>query len=67
MKTGYRTTEFWVTIVIQAIGILATTGVFTPDAADTLTKAITELGGLVAMVASAFGYSIARGMAKKGQ
>jgi len=67
MRPGYRTTEFWVTVAIQIIGILATTDVLTPEKADSVTRAVTQIGGVVAMVASAFGYSISRGMAKKGQ
>jgi len=67
MRPGWKTSEFWVTVFIQIIGILATTGVLTSDQASALSKVIIELGGLIAMVASAFGYSIARGIAKKGQ
>lgn len=65
MKAGYKTTEFWVTIVIQFMGILATMGYLTPEQSDAVTQGLIQLGGLVAMVASAFGYNIARGNAKK--
>jgi len=65
MKPGIKTTEFWVSVVVGFIGLLASAGVFTPDQASTLTEALTKLGGLVVMVASAFGYSISRGAAKK--
>jgi hypothetical protein len=67
MKPGVKTTEFWVTIGCQIIGILATTGMLDPDQSGVLTDAIIKLGGLVAVVGSAFGYSISRGSAKKGQ
>ena len=65
MKPGYRTTEFWVAIVVQLIGMGALMGWFTPEQSTALTEASTQIGGIVAMVASAFGYSISRGMAKK--
>ena len=65
MKPGIKTTEFWVSVVAAFIGFLATTGMFTPDQADALTSAIIQLGGIVGMVGSAFGYSLSRGTAKK--
>jgi hypothetical protein len=64
MKPGWQTTEFWVTIGCQGIGILVTTGVITPDQSSALTEAAMQLGGIVAMVGSAFGYSVSRGKAK---
>lgn len=66
MKPGYKTTEFWVTVFCQLAGIAATTGAFTPAQADAVTSAIPQMGGLVAMLVSAFGYSISRGNAKRG-
>ena len=65
MKPGWKTSEFWVTVAVQFAGILATMGVFTPDQSDAMTEAITQIGGIVAMLASAFGYSISRGVAKR--
>jgi hypothetical protein len=65
VKSGWKTTEFWRGIVIEVIGLLAVLGVFTPDQADVTTQAATQLSGLVAMVASVFGYQISRGNAKK--
>ena len=67
MKQGYKTTEFWITIGIQIVGILVTAGVFTPDQASAATDIITKVGGLIAMGAGAFGYSLSRGSAKKNQ
>ena len=65
MKPGWKTSEFWVTIAVQLAGVLATMGIFTPDQSDAMTEAITQIGGIVAMLASAFGYSISRGVAKR--
>lgn len=66
MKSGFKTTEFWVTLISQLFGILATTGVLTPDQAGAMGEAAVQLAGLIAMVASAFGYAISRGNAKRG-
>ena len=63
-KPGYLTTEFWVTVLLQVVGFLALLGVFTPDQASALTQALPQLGGLIVMVAGAFGYSLSRGTAK---
>jgi len=64
-KPGYKTTEFWVTVVCQLIGILALAGVFTAEQSAALTESITQIVGAVVMGASAFGYSLSRGNAKK--
>jgi len=65
-KPGYKTTEFWVTVAAKVVALLAALGVFTPEQASTVTQAVVQLGGVVGMVAASFGYSIARGSAKKG-
>lgn len=61
MKPGYKTTEFYFTIVLQIVGILVMTGVFTPEQQES----IDGLVGSVVMVLSAFGYSVSRGLAKQ--
>lgn len=65
VKPGWKTTEFWRGVVIEVVGFLAVLGVFTPDQADVTTQAATQLTGLITMVASAFGYQLSRGNAKK--
>jgi len=67
MKPGHKTTEFWVTIFIQVVGLVAALGYLTPEQSSTIVEAITQLGGIVAMVAAQFGYSLSRGTAKKHQ
>lgn len=66
MKPGIKSTEFYITIGVQLVGVLATLGVFTPDQAGAATRAVEQIAGIVAMLGAAFGYSISRGMAKKG-
>jgi hypothetical protein len=78
MKPGYKTTEFWITMLIQLLGIGTLTGVVTPDqstviadaagqGAEIATTGYTQVMALIAMVGSAFGYDISRGNAKKGE
>ena len=67
MKPGHKTTEFWVTIFIQIVGLVAALGYLTPEQSSTIVEAITQLGGIVAMVAAQFGYNLSRGTAKKHQ
>lgn len=65
VKPGYMTTEFWVTIIVQVVGLAAAAGYITPDQSGVLSDATVQLGGIVTMVAAAFGYSLSRGLAKK--
>jgi len=65
VKPGWQTTEFWVNIFIQLIGLAAMLGYFTTEQQSALVQAATQLGGLIGMVAGAFGYNLSRGMAKK--
>ena len=58
LKPGYRTTEFWVTIVFNLI-VFATT-VFPPD------SYAAKVGGLLASAFAILGYSHSRGLAKAG-
>jgi hypothetical protein len=64
VKPGYKTTEFWVTIIIQILGILMVTGTITPEQSDVLGQSAVQLGGIIAAVAAAFGYSLSRGRVK---
>jgi len=72
MKAGYKTTEFWVTLGSQIVGMLLLLGVVTPEQQEVLGIATGKAGGIaneiigiIAMVGSAFGYNVSRGMAKK--
>ena len=72
MKAGYKTTEFWVTLGSQIVGMLLLLGVVTPEQHEVLGIATGKAGGIaneiigiIAMVGSAFGYNVSRGMAKK--
>lgn len=57
-KPGYRTTEFWITIVVAIVGALESTGLFLDDS---------PVGKGLALISSALvvlGYGISRGIAK---
>jgi hypothetical protein len=65
MKPGHKTTEFWVTLGSQILGMLALFGVFTPEQSSALSQAVPQIGGLITVVLGAFGYSLSRGSAKR--
>jgi len=67
MKSGYRTTEFWVTLGIQLVGFMALLGWFTPDQANALTEAVVQMGGIAAMLLTAFGYNKGRAEVKSNE
>ena len=65
VKPGWKTTEFWLSLIAGAVGVAAAIGKITPEQGSALTDALIQLGGIVAAVAAAFGYSISRGQAKR--
>lgn len=65
-KPGIKTTEFWVSLGTGLVGAAAAGGFITPEQANATTQAIIQAAGLLAMVASAFGYNLSRGKAKGG-
>lgn len=66
-KPGIKTTEFWMGLVLpQVLAMLALFGVFTPDQAEALQASATQIVGGIVSGASALGYNLARGQAKKG-
>ncbi len=58
-KPGYKTTEFWLTVASQIVGVLLVSGVVAED--SPWSKVI----GMAAMALSGMGYSVSRGAAKK--
>jgi hypothetical protein len=65
MKPGYKTTEFWLAIASQLLGILVVLGVITPEQQDAFAGALQHIAGAIMMVGSGFGYSLSRGIAKR--
>lgn len=61
MKTGYKTTEFWLSLAAMVVGALMASGVMGED--DMAMKVVS----LVASMLGALGYTVSRGIAKKGE
>jgi hypothetical protein len=71
MKPGYKTTEFWVALVAQAVSMLMLFGVITPEQSNVLNEAAgqsagiaNQIIGIVGVVGASFGYAVSRGLAK---
>ena len=60
-KSGYRTTEFWVTVIVALASLAWGAGVVDPEGASGADKVF----GFVCSAAAALGYTISRGLAKK--
>lgn len=60
MKSGYRTTEFWLSLAAALVGSLLAAGAFPSES-----PWARALGALAASLA-ALGYSVSRGAAKRG-
>ena len=61
IKAGWRTTEFWITVVVALGSLIWGAGLLDPEGAGTANKVF----GLVVSGLSAVGYTISRGLAKK--
>ena len=63
-KPGYKTTEFWLTLVTQSVGILALTGVIKPEEATSYLQGGGQIvGGLMTLIPQ-IAYAFSRGKAK---
>lgn len=60
MKPGYKTTEFWLTLVATALSFLLAQGVITEDQIAVVT-------GYIGLVLPSVGYSVSRSVAKVGK
>ena len=62
IKAGWRTTEFWITVTVALGSLLWGANVLDPEGAGTANKVF----GLVVSGLSAVGYTVSRGLVKKG-
>lgn len=54
MKPGYKTTEFWIALGGNVIGLLALSGVFAPGDVEAINANFAQIvGGVVAMITNA--------------
>ncbi len=65
IKSGAKTTEFWVALATSGFGILVTLGMFTADQAADIVTSVQQFSGAIITAISAASYGISRGMAKK--
>ena len=61
VKPGWRTTEFWITVICALGSLLWGAGVLDPEGVGTADK----IFGFVAAALGSLGYAISRGLAKK--
>jgi hypothetical protein len=66
-KPGWQTTEFWVTAVVQVVGLMAAAGVFTSEQAQQWQRVAEMAGGLIAMIVSNFAYAQSRAKVKAAE
>ena len=59
MKTGWKTTEFWMTLGASLVGLLMASGLFVEG--DIWMRGL----GLAAAALANAGYSVSRGLAKR--
>ncbi len=75
VKPGWKTTEFWVNLGIQLLGIAVITGLYDPKVGAEVTSqlgpmvtGVVDIGkdasAFIAMAISGFGYSKSRAVAK---
>jgi len=64
IKTGYKTTEFWVAIATAIFGFLVTVGIFTPDQAGDLSLAVGKFSGAIITAVSVGAYAVSRAKTK---
>jgi len=65
IKSGIKTTEFWVSLATGIFGVLVTIGFFTPEQANDLIDSVREFSGAIITAISVASYAISRGLAKK--
>ena len=65
IKSGIKTTEFWVSLASGVFGILVTLGYFTPEQANDIINSVQEFSGAIITAVAAASYAISRGLAKK--
>jgi len=67
MKAGWKTSEFWLSILGNVIGIALATGAVGPEQAQIYGDAAAQIVGGVMTVVSGAGYAVSRGIAKAGK
>ena len=50
MKEGYKTTEFWISFVVQFIGLAVSLGILTDDEGSALTAVVPTIVTIIPVV-----------------
>ena len=66
MKSGYKTTEFWISLGTSVVGLLVLLGIITPDKSTEIMTIIQQVLAVAMIVLPQFGYTLSRGKAKAG-
>ena len=64
IKSGYKTTEFWISLATAICGLLVTLGVFDAGQASDISTAIGKIAGAVILAVSSGAYAISRSKSK---
>jgi len=67
MKVGWKTTEFWVSVLSSAVGILVVLGWITPEVQTEVIAAIEKITGGVIAIISIVAYILGRAKVKAAQ
>ena len=62
-RRGPRTSEFWLTLGASVLGLCVMAGWINPEGVGTVDK----LAGLAVAALASLGYSLSRGLAKRGE
>jgi len=62
VKPGWKTTEFWISVIVAVCSLAWGAGVVDPEGVGNADKVF----GFVCSAMAALGYSVSRGLAKKG-
>ena len=66
-KPGWQTSEFWVTVAVQVVGLMAAAGIFSTEQANQWQRACEMAGGLIAMIVSNIAYAQSRAKVKSAE
>ncbi len=64
IKTGYKTTEFWLTLLTKGLIVLVALGVINDGEAETLTQAAAIIAALIGLAMNSGAYAKARALVK---
>lgn len=67
MKQGYKTTEFWVALATNIVGLAVLSGWIGPEQSEPTLQAVEQIVGALMALGSTYGYSASRGQAKRSQ